>query len=122
MLFELSHNEQSGGHVFLPREKLVAATAQLLDGDTDTVEKALDDLLERGSVVQEQVANVEGCYLRRCHEAETYVCTRVRALSCRQAGQAARREEDHRRDRARTGHQYAPLQRQAVGWPRRRSC
>ena len=51
VLFELSHNEQSGGHVFLPREKLVAATAQLLDGDTDTVEKALDDLLERGSVV-----------------------------------------------------------------------
>ena len=47
---------------------------------TDTVEKALDDLLERGSVVQEQVANVEGCYLRRCHEAETYVCTRVRAM------------------------------------------
>ena len=33
VLFELSHNEQSGGHVFLPREKLVAATAQLLDGD-----------------------------------------------------------------------------------------
>ena len=30
VLFELSHNEQSGGHVFLPREKLVAATAQLL--------------------------------------------------------------------------------------------
>ena len=80
-----AYDEQSKGDYLtgsLPvrREKLVAATAQLLDGDTDTVEKALDDLLERGSVVQEQVANVEGCYLRRCHEAETYVCTRVRAM------------------------------------------
>ncbi len=60
--FELSHNENNG-HVFLPRQKLIAATAQLLDCGTDLVEQALDSLIDRGGVVQEQVANVEACYL-----------------------------------------------------------
>lgn len=40
LTFELSHNREAGGHVFLPREKLLAATAQLLDCDVDAVEKA----------------------------------------------------------------------------------
>ena len=114
VLFELSHNEQSGGHVFLPREKLVAATAQLLDGDTDTVEKALDDLLERGSVVQEQVANVEGCYLRRCHEAETYVCTRVHAMLADKPDKLRGAKKIIDEIERGQGIEYAPLQRQAV--------
>lgn len=114
VLFELSHNEQSGGHVFLPREKLVAATAQLLDGDTDTVEKALDDLLERGSVVQEQVANVEGCYLRRCHEAETYVCTRVCAMLADKPDKLRGAKKIIDEIERGQGIEYAPLQRQAV--------
>lgn len=103
VLFELSHNEQSGGHVFLPREKLVAATAQLLDGDTDTVEKALDDLLERGSVVQEQVERRGMLSAALSRGGDLCVYARARH-ACRQAGQAAWREEDHRRDRARAGH------------------
>src|SRR5699024_9393281 len=67
--FELSHNENNG-HVFLPRDKLIAATCQLLDGSRDAVEAALEGLLDRGAVVQEQVAGVEACYLRRLWEAE----------------------------------------------------
>lgn len=114
VLFELSHNEQSGGHVFLPREKLLAATAQLLDCGAEAAEKALDDLLARGSVVQERVANVEGCYLARCHEAESYVSMRINAMladkpdKLRGAGEfidALEREQ---------GIRYAPLQRRAV--------
>ena len=62
--FELSHNENNG-HVFLPRDKLIAATAQLLSCGTEAVEQALDTLVERGAVVQERVANVDACYLRR---------------------------------------------------------
>ena len=47
--FELSHNENNG-HVFLPRPKLVAATAQLLQCTEEPVERALDKLVERGAV------------------------------------------------------------------------
>ena len=77
--FELSHNENNG-HVFLPRNKLIAATAQLLDSGAELVEQALDSLIERGAVVQEQVANVEACYLRRLWEAECSACIRLAGL------------------------------------------
>ena len=88
--------------------------AAVLDGDTDTVEKALDDLLERGSVVQEQVANVEGCYLRRCHEAETYVCTRVCAMLADKPDKLRGAKKIINEIERGQGIEYAPLQRQAV--------
>ena len=71
VLFELGHNENNG-HVFLPREKLLLATCQLLEAEMEPVETALDTLIERGAVVQEAVANVTACYLRRLYDAERY--------------------------------------------------
>ena len=114
LLFELSHNEQSGGHVFLPREKLIAATAQLLDCAPDAAERSLDDLLARGSVVAERVANVDGCYLRRCHEAELYVCTRVSAMLSDKADALRGAEKIIGEIEKEQGIRYAPLQRRAV--------
>ncbi len=111
--FELSHNENNG-HVFLPRPKLVAATCQLLQCGQELVERALDDLIDRGAVVQEQVANVEACYLRRLWEAETSACRRLNgllAVDADRSGQAARTIEEIQREQGIT---YAPQQRQAV--------
>jgi exodeoxyribonuclease V alpha subunit len=111
--FELSHNENNG-HVFLPREKLIAATDQLLDCGTALVEKALDDLTERGAVVREQVANVEACYLRRLWLAESYACAKLKLLLAAEpdrSGQAERTVEEIQR---RQGITYAPRQREAV--------
>ena len=111
--FELSHNENNG-HVFLPRDKLIAATAQLLSCGMDQVEQALDTLLEKGAVVQERVANVEACYLRRLWEAERSACVRLLGLLASPAdtsGQAERTVEEIQREQGIT---YAPLQRQAV--------
>jgi len=111
--FELSHNENNG-HVFLPRNKLLAATSQLLDCGTDLVERALDDLISRGSVVQEQVANVEACYLRRLWEAEVSACMRLNGLLAVEADesrQAARTIDEIERQQGIT---YAPQQRKAV--------
>lgn len=114
ILFELSHNEQSGGHVFLPREKLLSATAQLLDCSADMAETALDDLIARGNVVEETVANVQGCYLRRCHEAETYVCTRMRAMLSDKPDALRGAEKTIGEIERAQGIAYAPLQRRAV--------
>ena len=111
--FELSHNENNG-HVFLPRPKLVAATCQLLQCGQELVEQALDDLIDRGAVVQERVANVEACYLRRLWEAETSACRRLNgllAVDADRSGQAARTIEEIQREQGIT---YAPQQRQAV--------
>ena len=111
--FELSHNENNG-HVFLPRPKLLAATSQLLDCGEELVERALDDLVSRGSVVQEQVANVEACYLRRLWEAEASACARLNGLLAVEADesrQAARTIDEIERQQGIT---YAPQQRKAV--------
>lgn len=114
LLFELSHNESGGGHVFLPREKLLAATAQLLDTPADAVEKSLDDLIAAKRVEQEHVANVDACYLARSAEAERYVATRLRAMLSDKPDKlrgAKRAIDEIEREQ---GIEYAPLQRRAV--------
>lgn len=103
LLFELSHNRDAGGHVFLPREKLLAATAQLLDCDIDAAEKSLDDLIALHRIVQEGVANVTACYLRQSWEDETYGCHAHRGDARGQARRPARRRARHQRNRARAG-------------------
>ena len=114
LLFELSHNEENGGHIFLPRGKLLDAAAQLLDIDTDTAEKSLDDLLSRGAVVQEEVANVTACYLARCHEAETYVHTRLCAMLSDKPDKLRGAKKAIDEIEKEQGIEYAPLQRKAV--------
>ena len=112
LLFELSHNE-GNGHVFLPRGKLLAATAQLL-GDEDGVEEALDTLIDEGKVSSETVANVEACYLLRLHEAEDYACRKLTNLLSATADVSARAGRTVDEIEAAQGITYAPLQRKAV--------
>ena len=114
LLFELSHNALSGGHIFLPREKLLAATSQLLDAPEDIVEQSLDNMLADGRVVQEPVANVTACYLSRACEAEQYVTMRIRAmLSDRPDALRGAKKAIDEIEREQ-GIAYAPLQRRAV--------
>ena len=113
LTYELSHN-LNNGHVFLPRDKLLSAAAQLISADTDALETALDGLLTRGVIVQEQVANVQACYLLRLYQAETRVARRLLSLrdAPRQTGKNVDRiiTEMERQQ----GIAYAPHQRQAV--------
>ena len=111
--FELSHNENNG-HVFLPRPKLVAATCQLLDCSGELVEGALDELIERGAVIHEQVANVEACYLRRLWEAEVSACVRLNGLLAVDADRSLQADKAVSEIEAEQGITYAPQQRQAV--------
>ena len=112
LLFELSHNE-GNGHVFLPRGKLLAATAQLL-GDEDGVEEALDTLIDEGKVFSETVANVEACYLLRLHEAEDYACRKLTNLLSATADVSSRAGRTVDEIEQSQGITYAPLQRKAV--------
>ena len=111
--FELSHNENNG-HVFLPREKLVAATCQLLECGDEMIEQALDDLIERHAVVQEPVANVEACYLRRLWDAEVSACARLNSLLAADADESRQAERTLAEIEAEQGIIYAPQQREAV--------
>ena len=111
--FELVHNENNG-HVFLPRNKLIDATCRLLDCGGDMVEQALDDLIERRSVICEQVANVQACYLRRLWEAEVSACARLNNLLLAEADESRQAKRAIAEIEEEQGITYAPQQRQAV--------
>lgn len=75
-LFELSYN-LTGGHCFLPEEKLIAATTRLLQLESDEpVKQGIARLLEADRLVRERLAGITVIYLPELHEAETE-CTRM---------------------------------------------
>ena len=80
LVFELTHN-LTNGHVFIPKDKLTAATAELIGAGFDAVLEALDALNECGDVVTETIAGVEACYLRYLFEAECYVSQRLSEMA-----------------------------------------
>ena len=113
VLFELSYN-LNNGHVFLPRDKLIAAASSLIDCPADRIEMSLDDLIARGAIQCEQVAKVQACYLRRMYDAETGVTERItRMLGIRpDKGKNVQKIID--RIEEEQGITYAEAQRRAV--------
>ena len=80
LLFELAHN-MNNGHVFLPHRKLVEATAQLLETETEPVEEALSVLCETGDVIREEVAGQDACYLEELYRAERDAALRLKEMA-----------------------------------------
>ena len=113
VLFELSYN-LNNGHVFLPRDKLLAAASQLIDCPPDTVEISLDDLIARGAVRCQRVAKVEACYLSRLYEAETYVAEKLERMLSFRSDSAGNVDRIIAQIQAEQDITYAPAQRRAV--------
>ena len=80
ILFELSYN-LSAGHSFLPLDKLVAATAQLISVDAQTVIEGMNRLLEADRLVKDTLNGIQVVYLPRLYEAETYCAQRLLAFA-----------------------------------------
>ena len=76
LTFELDHNADNG-HVFLPEQKLLNATAALIGVEGDCLTTGLDALIERGEVVREDIAGVTACYPAGLYAAESYVAMRL---------------------------------------------
>ena len=76
VIFELLHNA-GNGHTFIPRDKLVAATAQLIDVESELVEDQIESLIDSGEIVFQKISGCDACYLARLYEAESYVANRI---------------------------------------------
>ena len=76
LLFELHYNLQAG-HSFLPEDKLMMATAQLLTVEMDAVHAGAERLLEAGRLVRDRLAGLTLLYLPELHEAEIYIHDRL---------------------------------------------
>ena len=73
ILFELAYN-LNAGHSFLPEDKLIPATAQLLSVEAEAVQQGMTRLLEGERLVRDTLAGITVIYLPQLYEAETY-CT-----------------------------------------------
>ena len=80
ILFELRYNLLAG-HSFLPQDKLVAATGQLLSVSTDSVQLRMDKLIEAQRLISVQLAGITVTYLPELYQAETYSCRKLLELS-----------------------------------------
>ena len=76
ILFELHYN-LSAGHSFLPEEKLITATAQLLNIDVESVFQGVGRLIEYERLVRDHLAGITVDYLPELYEAETYCTQRL---------------------------------------------
>lgn len=113
LLFELSYN-QNNGHVFLPREKLIAAAAQLISCPVEKAAASLDTLCQREAVQCEQVVAVDACYLHRLYAAETYVAEKLERMLRRPVETGKEVDRIIRQIEIEQGIDYAPAQRRAV--------
>ncbi|MEG0778342.1 MAG: AAA family ATPase [Oscillospiraceae bacterium] len=78
-IFELRHNSRNG-HTFIPMEKLVSATSELIEVDAESVEEALEVLCDSGDLVRSTVADREACYLASLYEAEVFAAERIKEM------------------------------------------
>lgn len=113
VLFEMRHNE-GNGHVFLPREKLVAATAQLINIDAERVDGAISDLMDGGYIIADTIAGVNACYLDDMHRDETYVAERLLEMAAWPRGTVKNLQKKVDAAEARCTVRFAEIQRKAI--------
>ena len=113
VLFELQHNS-GNGHCFIPRDKLIAATSQLISVSADLVSDAIDSLSENGGLVCDKVANLNVCYLTELYEAETYTAERLKSMVGLKTKSSANIERLITKLESLYNISYAPLQKQSI--------
>ena len=113
VLFELRHNS-GNGHCFIPRDKLIAATSQLISVPGDLVSEAIDSLAESGEIVCDSVASLNVCYLAELYEAETYTAYRLKSMTSAKTKSSVNLEKLISKLESLYDISYAPLQKQSI--------
>jgi len=113
VIFELTYN-LNAGHSFLPQEKLIGATAQLLSVSEQTVSDSVDHLLEAERLVRGELAGVTVLYLPALYRAETYCARRLLQFAQNPAKAPAALEKKVRVAASSSDVTYSAQQEQAV--------
>ncbi len=113
ILFELRYNS-GNGHCFIPRDKLVGVTCQLIDVEAEQVEEGLEMLLDSGDITEESIGNCVGCYLSGLYAAEVYTAARLRSMANKRFPVKVNVERVIEKIEAEQKLTFAPLQRQTL--------
>lgn len=79
VIYELRFNAESG-HTFIPKEKLSAATAELLSVEIQETDKSIEKLIISKEIICESICGVNACYLSDLYYCETSVAEKLADL------------------------------------------
>ena len=114
ILHVIRHNLYNNGHTCLPRRKLIAPCASLLDLTEDEVEIALDSMLTGHLLYEEMLANEPFLFLPDIYMAENSIAERMRTILKFPPAGFSNMEKELDESEERNGLFYAPAQREAV--------
>lgn len=80
IIFELRYN-LTAGHTFLPLDKLITATSQLLSVPIDIIIQNTCQMIEVGKLVGKHLAGIDIVYLPELYDDEIYCTQRLLALA-----------------------------------------
>ena len=113
ILFELNYNLLSG-HSFLPEDKLILATGQLLSVEPEAVSKGLASLLEGQRLMRCTLAGITVIYLAALHEAEESCTEKLLHFAAFDCPAPPRLETMLRKISKESGLQYSSQQENAI--------
>ncbi len=109
----LNHNKLNG-HTCLPYDKLIEVTAKMLSLELVSVETALKEMVEDGTLVSEYISDKEFIFTTSMHSSETYISARLSMLLRFPAMKIENAEEKIERIEKYENISYASLQKEAI--------
>ena len=113
VLFELRYN-LTAGHAFLPEEKLIAATSQLLNIDSASVTEGIERLLEAQRLIRNHLAGITVDYLPELFEAEIYCTQRLMDFASSRIPEPWGLDRMLRKAQKESGIEYSEQQKEAI--------
>jgi exodeoxyribonuclease V alpha subunit len=110
LAFVLKHNRLNG-HTCLPQDKLVEATANLLEIDPAACESALKEMIEENTLILDTINEKECIFLPSLYDGETYIAARMKMLLRFPAMAIGGAEEKSAAIEKESGIEYATLQK-----------
>ncbi len=115
IIHTLKYNASSNGHVYLPKEKMLAVAAELLEVSGEQTRAACDELIELTQVKQVKLGGRECIYLKYYYDAEMAIGARLDRLNrvCSPVGTDNTMRFIERLEME-FGVKYAPMQKKAI--------
>jgi len=114
ILHVVAYNLSSNGHTCLPREKMLSPCADLLDIDKDTIDIAMDTLVEHKQLTAFEMDGREYLSLPYIHEAECMAAYKIKMMvKFPPAGRRTLDKEIEKLEKA-NGITYEKLQKEAI--------
>lgn len=104
----------NNGHTCVPRKKLIAPSSGLLEADEDTIEAAIDALVESGRLISQMMNGKEFLFLPQIYSAEKLAAQRILVMTKFPPAGRVTVEEDIERIEKEENIHYESKQREAI--------